>query len=927
MPDYAGYPCELVPARAAIAAAGVTRCWSLPYAHKPGMARDLNRWMAETFADDAMVVAGATVHPGDDVADEIAEALDVLGLRVVKLHCSVGDFTPDDPRLDPLWRRVSATGRPVVVHAGHAENGQTTPAELAPLERVARRWPDAAHRPRALRRAGHAARRSICCGARHRCTPTSPRSVRCLPRCRARRSPDSRTACSSAAMRPTPVSPSSRPWRTCDPSGSTATPNRRCSAATPSGCSWPRRCACQACRGGAPAWSTRSIRARSPTRTATASAISRASAARLDHLAWLGVDAIWLSPIFRSPMADFGYDVADYCDVDPAVRLARRLRSPARRGARARPARAPRLGAEPHLGPASLVRRVARGRARARSATGTCGATRRPAARPPNNWMAAFPAGTRAWTLDPATGQYYLHCFLPEQPDLNWRNPEVVAAMHDVAALLARPRRRRLPRRRRAVPRQGPGAARRSRPASPALPHAVAERPSRHARARCARCAGWSTPTPAIACWSARSSSSSSPTSRAYYGRGDELHLAFDLPRTLHTPWEPRPTGESARGPSRRRTPRPARGRRWCSRTTTRLAIARGSARRRARARAAVLLLTLPGTPFLYAGEELGLEDASVPPDRRVDPGGRDGCRAPIPWDASPRTAGPREPWLPWPPEAARALARDPARRSRRRSSTSTAVSSRRAARSPALQVGDWIDRDAPDGVLAYERVAGADRRLVLVNFTREATGDPGRRSRRGGERRRGGGRRLPRRARPGHRRGARTRVDVLAREVQVVVARSAWRSPGRVPLLRQRDLVLLRQGPSRAAHQACAVRGDPADARRLSRGDPGAHGARHDPGRGHARGRDLAGLERHPRCARARFPDPPLYPATPVQRLAGLLFELYTDEFLMLPGLLLPLVLSGERRQGARRLRVVDRRSVGAAHPLRRRRQELHRR
>jgi hypothetical protein len=143
MPDYGGYPCELAPARAAIAAAGVTRCWSLPYAHKPGMARDLNRWMAETFADDAMVVAGATVHPGDDVAGEIAEALDVLGLRVVKLHCSVGDFTPDDPRLDPLWRRVSATGRPVVVHAGHAENGQTTPAELAPLERVARRWPDA----------------------------------------------------------------------------------------------------------------------------------------------------------------------------------------------------------------------------------------------------------------------------------------------------------------------------------------------------------------------------------------------------------------------------------------------------------------------------------------------------------------------------------------------------------------------------------------------------------------------------------------------------------------------------------------------------------------------------------------------------------------------------------------------------------------
>ncbi len=143
LPQYVRYPHEHVAARAALAAAGVRRCWSLPYAHKPDMARDLNRWMAETFADDPLVVAGATVHPGDDVAVEIAEALDVLRLRVVKLHCSVGDFAADDPRLEPLWRRVSVTGHPVVVHAGQAVNGQTTAAELAPLARVARRWPEA----------------------------------------------------------------------------------------------------------------------------------------------------------------------------------------------------------------------------------------------------------------------------------------------------------------------------------------------------------------------------------------------------------------------------------------------------------------------------------------------------------------------------------------------------------------------------------------------------------------------------------------------------------------------------------------------------------------------------------------------------------------------------------------------------------------
>ena len=81
-----------------------------------------------------------------------------------------------------------------------------------------------------------------------------------------------------------------------------------------------------------------------------------------------------------------------------------------------------------------------------------------------------------------------------------------------------------------------------------------------------------------------------------------------------------------------------------------------------ARARAAaVLLLTLRGTPFLYAGEELGLEDAVVPPERVVDPGGRDGCRAPIPWTAAPGHGWPAEPWLPWPPEPDAAQRRGPA--------------------------------------------------------------------------------------------------------------------------------------------------------------------------------------------------------------------------------------------------------------------------
>ena len=136
-------PCDHVTARAALVDAGVDRCWSLPYAHKGGMASSLNRWMAETFARDALVIPGGTLHPDDDVARVLDEALGELRLPLLKLHCSVGRFSADDRRLDPLWQRVSRDGVPVVVHTGHAEDGTTTAVELAPIARVAERFPDA----------------------------------------------------------------------------------------------------------------------------------------------------------------------------------------------------------------------------------------------------------------------------------------------------------------------------------------------------------------------------------------------------------------------------------------------------------------------------------------------------------------------------------------------------------------------------------------------------------------------------------------------------------------------------------------------------------------------------------------------------------------------------------------------------------------
>jgi len=137
------YPYTAAAARAALQAAGVERCWSLPYAHRVGVASGLNRWMSETWRADPFVVPGATVHPDDPVAAVVREADRELGLRVFKIHCSVGAFPADDARLDPLWVHASENGRPVVVHCGSAADGSATENEVAALERTASRFPEA----------------------------------------------------------------------------------------------------------------------------------------------------------------------------------------------------------------------------------------------------------------------------------------------------------------------------------------------------------------------------------------------------------------------------------------------------------------------------------------------------------------------------------------------------------------------------------------------------------------------------------------------------------------------------------------------------------------------------------------------------------------------------------------------------------------
>ncbi|MFO7694648.1 MAG: alpha-amylase family glycosyl hydrolase, partial [Vicinamibacterales bacterium] len=152
-------------------------------------------------------------------------------------------------------------------------------------------------------------------------------------------------------------------------------------------------------------------------------------ALRLDYLTWLGVDAIWLSPIYPSPLVDFGYDVSDYTAVDPVYGTLDDL---------------DHLVAEAHARGLRLILDLVPSHTSDRHPWFQASRSSRddpkrdwylwrdpaPDGGPPNNWLSHF--GGPAWELDPHSGQYYLHSFVPEQPDLNWRNPEVLDAMAGV---------------------------------------------------------------------------------------------------------------------------------------------------------------------------------------------------------------------------------------------------------------------------------------------------------------------------------------------------------------------------------------------------------------------------------------------------------------------------------------------------------------
>jgi predicted TIM-barrel fold metal-dependent hydrolase len=129
-----------------LAREGVDAIWTLPYAHKAGVAEGLNAASAETVAQFAQspvrVIGGLTIHPADENPVAIVrQAVDVLGLRVLKLHCSVGNFAVDDVRLEPVFTFASERHLPAVVHLGHNVNGRTDAEELPAIGEVADKFP------------------------------------------------------------------------------------------------------------------------------------------------------------------------------------------------------------------------------------------------------------------------------------------------------------------------------------------------------------------------------------------------------------------------------------------------------------------------------------------------------------------------------------------------------------------------------------------------------------------------------------------------------------------------------------------------------------------------------------------------------------------------------------------------------------------
>jgi alpha-glucosidase len=449
---------------------------------------------------------------------------------------------------------------------------------------------------------------------------------------------------------------------------------------------------------------------------------------RLDYLndgtaRSLGVEAIWLSPFYPSPMVDFGYDICDYTGVDPIfgslADFDALVDQAHARGIHVVVDWVPNHTSDRHpwflesrLGPDSSKRDWYVWR------------DPNPAGGPPNNWRSTFETVGPAWTFDQGSGQYYLHSFTPQQPDLNWDNPDVEEAMHHVLRFWLE---------------RGVDGFRldviHKIAKDPELrdnPHASAgEAETRHDEA-------W--PTIHERLRRIRSVIDQYddrmlvgevhiydlPRFIEYINSGDELHMAHNFTFT-YLPWD-----AAAMRASVDQFQKVSAGRAWPawflsnhdqSRMVTRYG---GGELGEARARvAAMLLYTLRGTPFIYQGEELGLPDAEVPAEAVVDVDGRDPQRAPLPWEP-PSEAGAGggfstgRPWLPLVADAERLSVRNQLEDPDSLLSLVRRLSWWRR-HDGCLQRGGYRSVHAGDGLFGYVRELEGESLLVLLNFAAEA--------------------------------------------------------------------------------------------------------------------------------------------------------------------------------------------------------------
>jgi alpha-glucosidase len=458
---------------------------------------------------------------------------------------------------------------------------------------------------------------------------------------------------------------------------------------------------------------------------------------KLDYLTWLGVDALWLSPIYPSPMVDFGYDVSNYIDINPLfgdlATFDLLIAQAHQRGLKVIMDYVPNHTSDQH--PWFLQSRSSRHSPRR---DWYVWADPKPGGSPPNNWLASW--GGSAWEWDPTTHQYYLHSYHKAMPDLNWRNPAVKAAMFDVVRFWldrgvdglridSAQRIMKDPQLRDNPPNPNPNvSAYKPLVAYDSQLHLNDKgHPDIHAVYRELRqlLDTYSAQSPRVALgemhiydW---------PVWARYYGEQlDELHMPLNF-GLVSVPWHASTVQHLVDAVEAALPPGAWPNYVLDNHDEPRIATRIGQEQARV---AAMLLLTLRGTPTLYYGNEIGMHNSEIPPQYIQDPAeknlpsmgfGRDPERTPMQWDDSPNAGFcplTVDPWLPIAPDYKQVnVAAQRQDRYSMLSLTRALLRLRRA--TPALALGSYTSIEgAPADCFVYTRQFGGQRRLIALNFS-----------------------------------------------------------------------------------------------------------------------------------------------------------------------------------------------------------------